>query len=109
VYPDRVGRVVLDGVVDPVYWAQRPAHLTWGASIVDADEALEGFALACAQSGPTGCALATQTSTQASILAQIRALLDKSYDYYRKGLLGGWKSSLIRCTSLVGHTSIVAY
>lgn len=26
VFPDRVGRVVLDGVVDPYYWANRPAH-----------------------------------------------------------------------------------
>lgn len=26
VFPDRVGRVVLDGVVDPEIWANRPAH-----------------------------------------------------------------------------------
>jgi pimeloyl-ACP methyl ester carboxylesterase len=26
VFPDRVGRVVLDGVVDPEDWANRPAH-----------------------------------------------------------------------------------
>ncbi|CAE6462663.1 unnamed protein product [Rhizoctonia solani] len=26
-FPDRVGQVVLDGVVNPVYWANRPAHL----------------------------------------------------------------------------------
>lgn len=26
VFPDRVGRVVLDGVVDPYYWANRPAY-----------------------------------------------------------------------------------
>jgi hypothetical protein len=26
VFPDRVGHVIIDGVVDPVLWANRPAH-----------------------------------------------------------------------------------
>ncbi|KAG8774827.1 hypothetical protein FRC12_001794 [Ceratobasidium sp. 428] len=51
-FPDRVGRVIIDGVVDPVFWANRPPHEFWARSTESADEAADGFVKACAMAGP---------------------------------------------------------
>ncbi|KAG9124179.1 hypothetical protein FRC07_012564 [Ceratobasidium sp. 392] len=80
-FPTRVGRVVLDGVVDPVYWANRPAHEIWAINVESADEALTGFVQACAAAGPAGCAIAVDGSTADSLRIWIQQLLDMAYDY----------------------------
>ncbi|KAG8736012.1 hypothetical protein FRC10_009885 [Ceratobasidium sp. 414] len=106
VFPDRVGRVAIDGVVDPVYWANNPPHEFWGISTESADEALTGFVQACAAAGPGNCAIASQNSTADSLRAEIRELIDLAYDYkkavgpsaqfgsaaIRNGLFGGMYS-----------------
>ncbi|KAG8740786.1 hypothetical protein FRC10_003895 [Ceratobasidium sp. 414] len=83
VFPDRVGRVVLDGVVDPVYWANKPAYEMWGIKPESTDEAFTGFVSGCAAAGPTGCAIATENSTADSLRQWARDLLDAAYDYRR--------------------------
>ncbi|QRV92027.1 Abhydrolase domain-containing protein [Ceratobasidium sp. AG-Ba] len=80
-FPSRVGRVVLDGVVDPVYWANRPADDIWSINAESTDEALTGFVSACAAAGPTGCAIASEGSTADSLREGLRELIDKAYDY----------------------------
>ncbi|KDN44350.1 hypothetical protein RSAG8_05614, partial [Rhizoctonia solani AG-8 WAC10335] len=82
-FPDRVGRVVIDGVVDPKYWANRPAHEHMEVSFESSDKAFDGFAAACAKAGPSRCAIAEQNSTQASISQWTRDLIDAAYDYRR--------------------------
>ncbi|KAF8754464.1 MEROPS serine peptidase family S33 [Rhizoctonia solani] len=44
-FPNRVGQIVLDGVVDPL----------WDVSLISSDEAFDGFCSACALAGPSGC------------------------------------------------------
>ncbi|KAF8738369.1 MEROPS serine peptidase family S33, partial [Rhizoctonia solani] len=83
-FPDRVGRVVLDGVVDPEYWANRPAHEMWRIKTESTDEALTGFLTACAAAGPSGCALATKNSTTDSLRQLVRDLINAAYDYKRE-------------------------
>ncbi|QRW17406.1 Abhydrolase domain-containing protein [Rhizoctonia solani] len=83
-FPDRVGRVSLDGVVDPEYWANRPAHEMWRLKTESTDEALTGFVTACAAAGPSGCALATKDSTPDSLRQYAREIIDAAYDYKRK-------------------------
>ncbi|KAG9106063.1 hypothetical protein FRC07_008976 [Ceratobasidium sp. 392] len=80
-FPNRVGRVVIDGVIDPVYWANLPAHEFWAVSIESTDEALTGFVQACAAAGPGSCALATKNSTAESLRSVIMELINKAYDY----------------------------
>ncbi|KAG8721739.1 hypothetical protein FRC08_010620 [Ceratobasidium sp. 394] len=80
-FPDRVGRVAIDGVVDLVYWANNPPYEFWAMSTESADEALTGFVQACAAAGPGNCAIASQNSTADSLRADIRQLLDLAYDY----------------------------
>ncbi|KAG9119699.1 hypothetical protein FRC07_005140 [Ceratobasidium sp. 392] len=82
-FPDRVGRVVLDGVVDPVYWANKPAYEMWSLKPESTDEAFTGFVSACAAAGPTGCAIAIENSTADSLRQWTRDLIDAAYDYRR--------------------------
>ncbi|KAG8721708.1 hypothetical protein FRC09_007499 [Ceratobasidium sp. 395] len=82
-FPDRVGRVVIDGVLDPVYWANKPAYEMWGVKTESTDEAFTGFVSACAAAGPAGCALAQKGSTADSLRQGIRDLLNAAYDYRR--------------------------
>ncbi|CCO35403.1 Putative hydrolase Mb2248c [Rhizoctonia solani AG-1 IB] len=80
-FPDRVGRVVLDGVVDPKDWANRPAHKWLGNALISTDETFDGFAEECIRAGPSACALAEQNATVASIRQLTRDLIDAAYDY----------------------------
>ncbi|QRV78194.1 Abhydrolase domain-containing protein [Ceratobasidium sp. AG-Ba] len=80
-FPDRVGRVVLDGVVDPEIWANRPAHELWNRTIDSADQTFEGFVSACAAAGPSSCAIAPKNPTPASVKQIILQLIDRAYDY----------------------------
>ncbi|QRW20654.1 Abhydrolase domain-containing protein [Rhizoctonia solani] len=80
-FPNRVGQIVLDGVVDPVYWANRPPHLLWDVSLISSDEAFDGFCSACALAGPSGCAIAKENSTASSVRQWTQELLDKAYEH----------------------------
>ncbi|KEP51999.1 putative hydrolase [Rhizoctonia solani 123E] len=83
-FPERVGRVVLDGVVDPVYWANLPPHKLWGVGLESTDEAFNGFVTACAAAGPSGCALATKDSNAETIRKFVIDLIDLGYYNRRK-------------------------
>ncbi|QRV77215.1 Abhydrolase domain-containing protein [Ceratobasidium sp. AG-Ba] len=80
-FPNRVGRVVIDGVVDPVYWANLPPYEMWSINAESTDEALNGFVTACAAAGPTGCAIASEGSTPDSLRDELRQIIDLAYDY----------------------------
>lgn len=50
-FPDRVGRMVLDGVVD----AEDYYNLQWKDNLLQADQAVESFFKLCHQAGPQNC------------------------------------------------------
>lgn len=50
-YPDRVGKMVLDGVVD----ASDYYGLQWRSNLFDTDKALHSFCEYCFQAGPSNC------------------------------------------------------
>jgi hypothetical protein len=52
-------------------------------SFQDADKGLAAFAFACAQAGPSYCAIAENNSTPATILSWIDALIMKAYDAWK--------------------------
>ncbi|KDQ20372.1 hypothetical protein BOTBODRAFT_26373 [Botryobasidium botryosum FD-172 SS1] len=80
-FPDRVGRIAIDGVVDPVTWSSTPAY-TWGKDdFVDTERAYHNFLTACANAGPKRCALATDSSTAKSIRKDIDALISDLYEH----------------------------
>ncbi|KAH8111001.1 Alpha/Beta hydrolase protein [Phellopilus nigrolimitatus] len=79
-FPDRVGKIVIDGVVNPDLWANTHVH-TWPKDdFVDTEKDLRNFYTACAEAGPDRCALASPGSTASSISNEIDGLLARLYE-----------------------------
>ncbi|KAG9127558.1 hypothetical protein FRC07_012303 [Ceratobasidium sp. 392] len=76
---DRIGRVVLDGVVDPEYWADRPPHKSWSITATSIDKVLERFASDCANT--PACAFARPDDSQDAIINRIQELFTRAYEY----------------------------
>ncbi|KDQ17321.1 hypothetical protein BOTBODRAFT_30137 [Botryobasidium botryosum FD-172 SS1] len=100
-FPNRVGRVIIDGVVDPIYWANLPSYKTWGDCITSAEDTFAGFTQACALAGYPSCALGNvggAHTSPADISNWIHQLIDDAYDYKKQG--GDIGSSDIRSYTL---------
>ncbi|KAG8992911.1 hypothetical protein FRB94_011186 [Tulasnella sp. JGI-2019a] len=81
VFPERVGRVVVDGVANATMSSSSKAYEFFASSISDGDKALQGFLIQCAEAGPSGCALASSNSTQASLNAWVDQLINDAYKF----------------------------
>ncbi|KAG9124405.1 hypothetical protein FRC07_011734 [Ceratobasidium sp. 392] len=81
-FPHRVGKVILDGVVDPLLWSSIPAY-QWGKwDCADAESAYTSFLNACVDAGPERCALCTSQTTTASTIRQAAdKLIDELYEH----------------------------
>ncbi|KAF8307596.1 hypothetical protein DL93DRAFT_2171613 [Clavulina sp. PMI_390] len=83
IFPERAGKVILDGVVNPVLWAAEQQYKLWGYQIADTPSVLAKFAQSCAEVGPTYCAIAQANSTQESILTWIQQeLMNRAFQLY---------------------------
>ncbi|KAI0672369.1 TAP-like protein-domain-containing protein [Trametes maxima] len=78
-FPDRVGRVVIDGVVDAIAWATEPSYKWERYWQVSTDTAYEMFFADCAKAGPAQCALAKDNEGAADILSRVENFLTKLY------------------------------
>ncbi|KAI8918448.1 hypothetical protein DFJ77DRAFT_455560 [Powellomyces hirtus] len=60
-FPDKVGKMVLDGVADPEAWIGASVELkpVSDDSLVDTEAVLDGFGSLCETAGPDQCALAS--------------------------------------------------
>ena len=80
-FPERTGKIILDGVVDPSSWALYQPYLGWDLDIADIEATYKGFTEACAAAGPSGCSLAkSSTETAANIDARIEGILSSFYE-----------------------------
>ncbi|GAA5854844.1 hypothetical protein JCM9279_005534 [Rhodotorula babjevae] len=78
-FPELVGRVVLDGVSDSQTYTND--LLEWGRSgMHDTRKVIEGFFSSCAESGPLGCAFAHDDSTGESLERRYDTLLGRLRD-----------------------------
>jgi len=70
-FPDNVGQMVIDGVIDLDEWfAGNPA-----ANLVDADEAVENFIQQCFDAGPSRCAFYDESPEK--IAANLEAIYEQ--------------------------------
>ncbi|KAG8735112.1 hypothetical protein FRC10_010974 [Ceratobasidium sp. 414] len=81
VFPARVGKVILDGVVDPWVWATENPLKKGDVSLNSTDATFDAFAKLCAEAGPSKCAIAQSGSTVDSIRAWVFRLIEMAYDY----------------------------
>nr|GAT60772.1 predicted protein [Mycena chlorophos] len=73
-FPDNVGRIVIDGVMDVEAWFS--ANIT--ASMTDDDKVLDTFFTGCFNAGPAGCAYYASSPQQ--IEANLNALLTRYHE-----------------------------
>ncbi len=69
IYPDKVGRVIIDGVYD----GHNYRGALWNSNLADTDAVIDSFFTFCHQAGPEKCAL--YDSTPAKIRARFFAVL----------------------------------
>ncbi|KAG8819543.1 hypothetical protein FRC17_010411, partial [Serendipita sp. 399] len=79
-FPDRVGRVILDGVWDPEKYANRTPMKWWEVDVYGIDFTLKSWAEACA--GRTRCPFSSPDDTVDTLLNNINAILETSYARY---------------------------
>ncbi|KAF8518940.1 Alpha/Beta hydrolase protein [Hysterangium stoloniferum] len=80
-FPQRVGRVVIDGVVNPDLWANTYSNEWYKYDLVDTDSVFDNFVKACQAAGPARCALASDKSTSRSITSKVDQFITDLYDY----------------------------
>jgi pimeloyl-ACP methyl ester carboxylesterase len=76
-FPDRVGRLAVDGVVE--YENYRSGN--WSSNLLDTEKTMDSFYFHCARAGYPPCALSNKanTSTPAEIKNRTTALIDSLY------------------------------
>nr|AIG55956.1 secreted protein [Achlya hypogyna] len=73
-FPNKVGRFVIDSVVDaPGYVGDSAAF--WASSILNIEDVFDGFASECEAAGPLLCPLADSTLQRPYLSAQLRSLV----------------------------------
>ncbi|EQC34817.1 hypothetical protein SDRG_07622 [Saprolegnia diclina VS20] len=73
-FPSRVGRFVIDAVLDPELYTG-PAPGLMAGSFRDTDKIFAGFAADCEAAGPRLCALADSNSPRPYLLSRLQAFL----------------------------------
>ncbi|TFK83375.1 hypothetical protein K466DRAFT_655259 [Polyporus arcularius HHB13444] len=81
----RVGRVILDGVVDPIAFATQEPSQFWNvqmfsSQLVSADSIYKALFTGCALTGQSGCAAASEGDGPLEINAKVQTLLTAAYD-----------------------------
>ncbi|TFK81819.1 alpha/beta-hydrolase [Polyporus arcularius HHB13444] len=80
-FPERIGRVIIDGVVDANAWANKPAYTWYRTWLSSTEGAYKIFFEDCAKSGPSGCALAQSSKDSATdIYNRVEDFVNKLYD-----------------------------
>ncbi|KAI0664136.1 TAP-like protein-domain-containing protein [Cubamyces menziesii] len=79
-FPERVGHVVIDGVLDAVSWATVPSYKWERTFLVYTDDVYKLFMSECAKAGPSQCALAKAVNdTGEDILARVEDFVNNLY------------------------------
>lgn len=75
-FPDRVGALVVDAVLDPVRWVNKPGRVPFSTQLRSgegAEETMDRFLELCDAAGPERCALAPDAADRwDALLAQLR-------------------------------------
>ncbi|KAI4519163.1 alpha/beta-hydrolase [Schizophyllum commune Loenen D] len=80
-FPERVGRVVLDGCMDPVLYMTKPSTQYFLNSLELSDETFAGFAAGCAMAGKAGCPLVQHDNDTAADIGQyFQDMLDLAHN-----------------------------
>ncbi|KAJ1300403.1 hypothetical protein OPQ81_005222 [Rhizoctonia solani] len=80
-FPERVGRVIIDGVVNPWDWATKQPLQIGYSSVNSSDATFNAFASSCVTAGPSKCAIAQQGSSVDSVRNWVFNLIELAYNH----------------------------
>ncbi|PVF95980.1 hypothetical protein CPB86DRAFT_787541 [Serendipita vermifera] len=95
-FPDRIGKVFLDGVVNPQANSQYVPILGLDEELGDAPEVLRGFYNTCALSGPDQCALAAQYPTADAMEEAINQFFDRTRQTWSNPQLPSYNAIVVQ-------------
>ncbi|RPD70273.1 alpha/beta-hydrolase [Lentinus tigrinus ALCF2SS1-7] len=95
-FPERVGRVIIDGVIDPLAYATKELGLSFSSQLVSADTIYKALITGCALTGPSGCAAASEGDGPLDIDAKFQSLLKTAYDAAKRNASVSLTSGEIR-------------
>ncbi|KAI0081646.1 hypothetical protein K474DRAFT_1671835 [Panus rudis PR-1116 ss-1] len=87
-FPDRVGRMILDSPVDPLVYAHQPTIAAWKRDLIDANESFSLFADRCAEER---CELVNGYT--AGKYAQFFMRKVKSNLAWTRSIMNGWRTA----------------
>ncbi|RPD63532.1 alpha/beta-hydrolase, partial [Lentinus tigrinus ALCF2SS1-6] len=79
-FPERVGKVILNGIVNPVTFATQKPSVHFTDALVSADAVYKGLITGCALAGPAGCAAAAEGDGPLDVDAKFQALIKAAHD-----------------------------
>ncbi|TBU24263.1 TAP-like protein-domain-containing protein [Dichomitus squalens] len=84
-FPERAGRVILDGVVGPEADIFDPelGVLGWPSQLTSSDDVYKGVVTACALAGPEGCAFASVGDGPLDVHDRVQVMLKAAHDAQR--------------------------
>lgn len=89
-FPDRVGRVIIDGVVDAEAWVSQPYYTWYHSWMANVTDAYNIFLQQCSQAGSPSCALVTEAGQDPTLLAdRIETYINGLYYYPAGNLTAG--------------------
>ncbi|PVF94959.1 hypothetical protein CPB86DRAFT_788535 [Serendipita vermifera] len=94
-FPQRIGKIILDGVMNPQVVSQYHPILGFDESLADANQVLEGLYYTCALVGPSNCSIAAQYPTSEGIKGAVNQLLETAYKNWNDGHGGHSYNTLI--------------
>ncbi|KAH9854634.1 TAP-like protein-domain-containing protein [Lenzites betulinus] len=111
--PDRVGHVVIDGILDAVEWSSVPSYKWERQWQVDTDDVYKLFMSECAKAGPSQCALAKYANdTGETVLARVEQFVNDLYyeplavpNATLSGILTNGRARLYLLGALISPTS----
>ncbi|KLO10605.1 alpha/beta-hydrolase [Schizopora paradoxa] len=79
--PSRVGRVVIDGVANPVVWSNEETYFWPRDFLSSTEDTFQWFLRTCSQAGPKLCPLAREVGEPTTdIQTRLEAFMDKLYE-----------------------------
>ncbi|KAI0807370.1 TAP-like protein-domain-containing protein [Fomes fomentarius] len=100
-FPERVGRVIIDGIINPQTFATQETSTVWDAQQYESSDAVyKGFITGCALTGPQNCAAASEGDGPLDIDAKFQALINAAHDATRKNTSVPLTSGQIRSALL---------
>ncbi|RPD63529.1 alpha/beta-hydrolase [Lentinus tigrinus ALCF2SS1-6] len=79
-FPERVGRVMLDGIVNPVTFATEKPSEHFSHQFASSDNVYKGLLTGCALAGPSGCPAASEGDGPLDIDAKVQELIKAAHD-----------------------------